>query len=63
MANPQEGEMDREQAPHFVDDLRRPTNDSFGVHYCVGYFKTILPNYASIVHEQQNNNRQIRRGG
>ena len=36
MANPQEGEMDREQAPHLVDNLRSPKNDSFGVHYCVG---------------------------
>ena len=34
--NPQEGEMDCKQAPHLVGNLRRPTNESFGVHYCVG---------------------------
>ena len=51
MSNPQEGEIDREQAPNLVDNMKRPTNDSFGVHYCV------LPNYASIVHNQQNNDR------
>ena len=36
MANPQEGGMNHNQAPHLVEDLRMPTNDSFGVHYCVG---------------------------
>ena len=33
--------MNRKQEPHLVDNLRRATNDSFGVHYCIGQCLTL----------------------
>ena len=35
MANPQEGDMDCKQALQLEENIRRPTNDSCGVHYFV----------------------------
>ena len=36
IANPQEGDMDSEQAPHLLENLKSPTNEIVGVQYCVG---------------------------
>ena len=37
--------MDCDQEPHLLDYLRRPKNDSFGVHYCAGLCVNLAPSY------------------